>query len=615
MSGVANLEVKNQFVKLKSHLNFRLRNKITMAMVSVVIVTIFTTDYVTTRYSYQALKHQKQQDELVMARNIAAQVDEVLIKAKQTVEVLAKHPSIKSMDSEQMMRELTLVTKVTELIDGIMVLDLSGKIIASDIAEPDTRLLLPDSTYKQFVQPILKTHTSEFSNIYKSKTGDVAVTINVPIFNENELQGVLSGGILLKNHSMGGIEEIRIGKSGYAYIVDVDGNIVVHPQRERLLENLSANPPVQKVLKEGEGVLEFLNQEGIPVLAAFAPVKTTGWGVVVRQPTSESYAYAHQILYFLLLVFFISLAGAIGLGFLLASQLSKPMTILVEGAKKVAEGQLDVQIPVKQKDEIGELSFAFNEMTKKLRKHILELELTHQRMLKTQKQLSHSEKMSAIGQLAAGLAHEIYNPLNVISGFSEYLLGKIPKEDPKRSYLEDISRETVRCQKLVAELLHFSKPKEPEFAPTSMNLLIHETLSLVTHQTKIKNIKVETNLNTKLPIIDLDKDQIKQVLLNLFINACQSMPDGGILSIQSSQMDEQIQIKVTDTGEGIDKKDLENIFNPFFTTKEEGTGLGLALSYSIIEKHRGKVQVTSQLGQGSTFTIQLPLGELYAEHS
>lgn len=590
-----------------SSMQFGLRLKLTAALIAAVVLTVVSAGYFTIRNSYQALKHQKQQDELVMAKNIAAQVDEVLSKAKQTVEALASHPAIQSMDASKQREALTLVTKVTELIDGILVMDLDGKKLVLDQAEPDTRRLLPESPYRQFVLPVRRAGAARFSEIYKSRTGEVTAAISAPIYQGTKLVGVIAGCIFPKNHSMGGIEGIRIGKSGYAYIVDAQGNIIVHPQKEKLLENFSANPAVQQLLKKREGVIEFLNQESLAVLAAFAPIQETGWGVVVRQPTSESYAYADHMLYFLTLVFFLSLAGALLIGVYMAKQIARPVTILVEGVRQVAEGRLDLKVPSVSRDEMGELAGAFNDMTAKLKRNTEETARAHQQVLQTQKQLAQSEKMAAIGQLAAGLAHEIYNPLNVISGFSDFLLEKPASDEQRKQHLEDISRETSRCQKLVAELLHFAKPKEPERVPSDVNQLVSETLTLLQSQAKSQGIDVEPRLSKDIPVLALDRDQIKQVVLNLFLNACQAMPEGGKLIVETSRVNGRMEIAVKDTGVGIKEENLGNIFNPFFTTKEHGTGLGLALSYAMVERHGGTIRVDSRPGEGSTFTVSLPV--------
>jgi len=586
---------------------FGIRLKLTAAFVSVAVGTVLSAGYFTIRHSYDALKRQKQQDELVMARNIAAQVDEVLGKAKQTIEALSEHPAVQSMDPSRQREALTIVTKVTELIDGILVQDLSGNILVLDQAEPDTRRLLPESPYQQLVAPVRNHGTAQFSEIYKSRTEEIAVAISAPVRRNGRLVGVLSGGILLKNHSMGGIEAIRIGKSGYAYIVDSKGNIIVHPQRERLLENLSANPPVQELLRKREGSIEFVNQEGIQVLAAFAPIQETGWGVVVRQPVSESYAFADQILYFLTWVFFLSLACAVAVGVFLAWQIARPLTALVQGARRVAEGELDTRIEVSGRDEIGTLAGTFNEMTQRLKRHMEATEEAHGRVLQAQRQLAQSEKMAAIGHLAAGLAHEINNPLNIVSGFAEYLLEKTPPQDPRRSNLEEIFRETGRCQRLVSDVLRFAKPKEPERAPTDVNILVEDTLALLKSQIKSGGIEVDARLSRDLPPLEADRDQLKQVLLNVCLNACQAMKDGGNLAIETGRRNGHIAVAVRDTGTGIPPAELRNIFNPFFTTKEDGTGLGLSLSYAMVEQHGGTIQVESRPNGGTTLTILLPL--------
>lgn len=590
-------------------MDFGIRLKLTAALITVAMVTGLSAGFFTIRHSYDALKRQKQQDELVIARNIAVQVDEVLGKAKQTIEALADHPAVRSMDPVRQREALTIVSKVTELIDGILVQDLAGNILVLDQAEPDTRRLLPESPYRQLVIPVKDLDGARFSEIYKSRTGEVAVAISAPIRRDGRLVGVLSGGILLKNHSMGGIEAIRIGKSGYAYIVDSKGNVIVHPQRERLLENLSANPPVQELLRKREGSIEFANKEGLKVLAAFAPIQETGWGVVVRQPTAESYAYADEILVILLGAFILSLLFAVGIGVFLAWKISNPVTALVLGARRVADGHLDTMIEVSSRDEIGTLAGTFNEMTRKLKSHMQATQEAHGRVLSAQRQLAQSEKMAAIGHLAAGLAHEINNPLNIISGFAEYLLEKSPPEDPRRSNIEEISRETGRCQRLVADVLRFAKPKEPERVPTDVNALVDETLALLQSRVKAGGITAEARLAGNLPRLQADPDQLKQVFLNVCLNACQAMTEGGRLEVETGRQDGHVRVVVRDTGSGIPPEHIQSIFNPFFTTKEDGTGLGLSLSYAMVEQHGGSMLVESRPGGGTDFTILLPLPE------
>lgn len=586
---------------------FGLRLKLTAALVAVAALAVVFAGVATLRHANEALKSQKQQDELAIARNLAAQIDEVLAKARQTVDALALHPDVVSMDPVRQRHALTLVSGVTELIDGVFISDAKGRVVIMDQTEPDTRRLLPASVYEQFVRPALRSRVTAFSEVYRTRTNEVAVAISAPILREGRILGVLSAGILLESHSMGGIEEIRIGKSGYAYIIDEKGNIIVHPQKERLLMSAAGRAPVQEFISRREGVVEFVNNEGVAILAAFAPVKEAAWRVVVRQPTEESYSHAEKLRFFLLLAFIGSLIFAAAVGVVLAWQISKPVDALARGVREVAGGRLNTRIPVTTRDEVGDLAATFNEMTARLLQNRKDIEAAHRQVLESEKQLARSERMAAVGQLAAGLAHEINNPLNVVSGFADFVLEKTASDDPRRQALEDISRETVRCQRLVSQLLDFAKPKEPVREPADLNGLVSDTAALLRAQAKAQGVALELRLEGDMPRVTLDRDQIKQALLNLCLNACQAMPQGGTLFVGTAKRGERIEVVVTDTGAGITAEDLGRVFTPFFTTKDHGTGLGLATSYALVERHGGTLRVESVPGAGASFTLSLPL--------
>ncbi len=584
-----------------------LRVKLTAALVSVAALAVVFAGIATLSHTNEALKTQKQQDELAIARNLAAQIDEVMAKARQTVDALALHPDVVSMDPARQRHALTLVAGVTELIDGVLISDAKGRVVIMDQTGPDTRRLLPPSVFEQFTAPALRTRATSFSDVYRTRTNEVAVAISAPILREGRILGVLSAGILLEEHSMGGIEEIRIGKSGYAYIIDGKGHIIVHPQKERLLMSAAGRAPVQEFITRREGVIEFVNNEGVSILAAFAPVKEASWRVVVRQPTEESYSHAETLRYFLLLAFVASLLFAAAVGAVLAWQISRPLDALARGVSEVAGGRLDTRIPVSTRDEVGDLAATFNEMTSRLLKNRGEIEAAHDQVLESEKQLARSERMAAVGQLAAGLAHEINNPLNVVSGFADFVLEKTAPDDPRRQALEDISRETIRCQRLVSQLLDFAKPKEPVRETANLNELVADTAALLRAQAKAQGVALELRLAEGLPQVTLDRDQIKQALLNLCLNACQAMPRGGTLSIETAGRGERVEVVVTDDGVGISAEDLGRVFTPFFTTKDHGTGLGLATSYALVERHGGALRVQSSPGAGASFTLSLPL--------
>jgi two-component system NtrC family sensor kinase len=237
----------------------------------------------------------------------------------------------------------------------------------------------------------------------------------------------------------------------------------------------------------------------------------------------------------------------------------------------------------------------------------------------TQAQLVQSARLAAVGELAAGVAHEINNPLTSIIGFTRLLLEDLPPDDPIRTDLETIDREAARTRQIVRALLDFARTSEPVLVPTDLNALVEEAMMLVCTRSVLTKVTLEKNLSP-LPPVMLDTNQIKQVLVNLLNNAIQAMPNGGRLTIATRLTEQEMNgiyhqmaaIYVNDSGVGIPPENLERIFDPFFTTKEvgQGTGLGLSVSYSIVEKHSGRIEVQSVPDEGSTFTLLLPVSDI-----
>jgi len=240
--------------------------------------------------------------------------------------------------------------------------------------------------------------------------------------------------------------------------------------------------------------------------------------------------------------------------------------------------------------------------------------------LQMEEQIRQADKLAVVGQLTAGLAHEIGTPLNVISGRAEYMLRKLGPDDALRANLESILGQIERITKLVNQLLNFTRTRPLELRSVPLAPLIREVLSLVEHLCRDGRISVEVDFSGNLPVIVADPDQLQQVLLNLVVNAIQAMPGGGRLTIRAGRTvprrdredrigDHYLKIEVADTGVGIPEEHLSRVFDPFFTTKDvgKGTGLGLAVSNSIAHKHGGFMQVKSRPGEGATFSTFLPL--------
>ena len=565
-----------------------LRARLIAAFVLLTSMTTFLAGGLAIRHSYEVLRIQKQRDELAIARNMAAQLDGLLSRLRQTIGILAAQPGVIGGEPAKQREAMTIVADVSTLIDNIVITGLDGRVVRTDKTRTNPRRIFPDSPMESFVRPALASRSAAL-RVYKSVTGQVVVSASAPILKDGKILDVISAGILTTNDNFGYVESVRIGESGYAYVVDEHGRAIVHPRHERLFEDFSSNTAVQNVLKQREGVAEFSDADGVPFLAAYAPLHTAHWGVVVCQTASESYVRAEKLYYFLLLVFVGSLIGAVVIAVFLGWRMSDPIIALARGARAVSEGRLDTRVEVTSNDELGDLAAAFNVMTAGLKRMVA------------------SEKLIVVGQLAAGLAHEVQNPLNVISGFADYLREKTAEDDARRPALDDISRESKRCQRLVSQLLDLARPREAPRERSSLNELVSETTALVRPQAEAQGIEIDLDQAANLPAVEVNRDQIRQVLLNLCLNACQAMPQGGRLRIGTARRDGRAEVEVRDSGVGISADNLPRLFTPFFTTKAAGTGLGLVTSYAMVEGHGGAIEVQSIPGHGATFTVSLPI--------
>jgi signal transduction histidine kinase len=226
-----------------------------------------------------------------------------------------------------------------------------------------------------------------------------------------------------------------------------------------------------------------------------------------------------------------------------------------------------------------------------------------------QKVLMQQDKMASIGRLAAGVAHEINNPLTTILTSAMLMQEDTDPDDPRYQELQTISTEALRCRKIVGSLLDFARQTRPTMKLTDINKVIRGCVVLTRKQAAFNDVTVEENLAEDLPEINMDKAQIEQALINLTLNAIETTGPGGKITINSrfASKADAVEITVSDTGKGISEEDVDRIFEPFYTTSESGTGLGLAITHGIIEQHGGTIEVESKMGEGTSFIIRLPL--------
>ncbi len=458
-----------------------------------------------------------------------------------------------------------------------------------------------------------------------------------PLINDKGvLLGVLYGGILL-NQNYDIVDRVKdIVFKGEKYKGKEIGTVTVFQNDMRISTNVTddqGNRAIgtrvseevnQAVLREGKSWIGPAFVVTHWYITAYEPIKNIDGEIIgmlyvgmlekpyidIRNSVMLKFASLAALCAVILLVIL----------FIITSTIINPLRGMVVATNKIAEGDLNHRVEIDFRDEIGQLAHSFNQMTENLKianENLLQwgktlekrVEERTKELREMQDYLIRSEKLASLGKMAAGIAHEINNPLTSILINTHLMLEKCEKKDPDCENLTLIADETSRCAQIVKGLLEFARQNPPEKTKSDINELIDRTTQLLENQASFQNVKIIKNPEAGLPQIQLDKTKIQQVFWNLMLNACAAMPKGGNLTIISRLDDDRkyVEIVFIDTGVGIPRENINKLFDPFFTTKSSGTGLGLAVSYGIIQQHDGKIEVKSEVGQGSVFTVKLPV--------
>ena len=478
------------------------------------------------------------------------------------------------------------------------------------------------------------------------ETAGMVLKAAVPIRNSaGRVIGVLYGGRLLnRNYSIvDSIKELVYKGEKYnrkdlgtATIFQWDLRISTNVQMadgERAIGTRVSKEVYSKVLEEGNPWIDraFVVDEWY--ITSYSPIRDfTGKVIgilyvgILEQPYRD---LKRDVAGTFLTITFVGVGLVLLISYTITGTITRPLKRIVSVTRKVADGDLSQEVEVFSRDEMGYVASSFNQMVRRLKSAREELEQwgkqleqkveqrTHE-LRQARDQILRSERLAALGRLAAGVAHEMNNPLAGILLFTQSLLKKTEGEPSLQEDLKIIEQEIIRCSRIVRSLLDFARESKSEKIPTWLNNVIEHTLTLVENQADFHNIRISKDLDRKLPLIPLDANQIEQVLMNIILNAADAMPEGGTLTIKSmlNSRDDAAEIIIADSGCGIPKEMIDRIYDPFFTTKEQkkGTGLGLAVSYGIIKKHQGSILVESAVGTGTIFTIKLPLHPLENNH-
>jgi two-component system NtrC family sensor kinase len=456
----------------------------------------------------------------------------------------------------------------------------------------------------------------------EEETSGMALAAAIPVFEEGDVLGVVYGGVLL-NRNQTIVDTVRdtvfqqeiykghnIGTATiFFHDIRVSTNVMT-PDGKRAIGTSVSSEVKKRVLEKGERWTDRAFVVSDWYITAYEPIQDIFGkrvGMLYVGVLEAKYAdMRRRALVILISIIVAGMALAGGLGYILANKIMHPVHQLIKASKQVSEGSLTPDIgPISKDEEMSILQNTFKDMVASMGR----------RREAAEDQLIHSQKQASIGRLAAGIAHEINNPLTGILTYTSILLQHKDIGEEVRSDLQKVVQFTERVKKIVKGLLYFSLQTTLDREPTDLNRLILATISLMETPAMVKGVSIKFNPGENLPMLTLDRSQLQSVLLNIIINALDATEPGGNINIYTaaslcaSDTDHKgVEITIADTGCGIPAEDLDKLFEPFFTKKAigHGTGLGLSVSYGIIQRHEGTIRVQSEVGKGTRFFIWLP---------
>jgi signal transduction histidine kinase len=531
---------------------------------------------------------------------------------------IAESQEIKSLDPKQIEPFLSLVNHIDRTYLELWILNLKGQIVSGDLSK---------TSYQKgdWFQRTIEEGTFISRPTLQPQTLQPAIAIS---FSIKDAKGGPIG-VLNKLVDLTYISELisesKLGETGKLFIVDPQGEFVLHDKLVELLKKGTSKVSYfEKIQPKPTYIGVYKDYTGKEVLGSWKWIPNLRCYLIAEQDTKEAFYQIGLLVKKAFIIFIISTLLILGTSYWVIGRVTVPIKGLSETVTSFADGHFWKTVSSSREDEIGKLIAGFNVMAEKLKKAYTklegrveasnkELEIAYQMLKQRQEQLIQSEKMAALGQLSAGIAHEIRNPLTSIKIFIQSLEKEIDLDENQKEDFRIIMKEIDRINENITRFLNFARPEEPLFQAISVSALVKETVNLLAAKLKNSGIRLDISLSDEYPPVAGDSKQLAQVVLNLLLNAVEAMPQGGTLTISSAvkvnpdNRQEFLQLVIKDTGHGIPEKDRPYLFDPFFTTKAGGTGLGLSIVYSIIQKHNGRIEVESDLGKGSSFILSLPI--------
>ena len=594
---------------------------------------IGTTIYLTTSKNERAAE--KEHGLLQELSHVSFAIESIFLKAQTNLLLAAVNPAFfryftedsrqTDLEYEQVktLRQLQLL--FPEAISVTAFIDVSGnevtKVVVKQISSKETLSTIIDAPF--FVPGLSQPPGGVYQGepYLNRETKHWVIPFVAPVHDQGTIMGLLYFDLNLEYFS----EKLKwnLSSGNHAFLLERGGKILAQtiiaigetaglPNISYLDQSPLFHKILGNILNGDNGAERFTTTKGRDYLVSYQPVPSSLWSVMVLTPYGESFRNILPLDQFLL-IFLVTFVLIIIFTFYIGKKFSDPVKDVVTGTQIIASGDFTHRIKTNLHDELGDLAKSFNKMAEYLQK-------TYQDLKSTSAQLTQSAKLAAVGELAAGVAHELNQPLMVIRGHAQELLEEDSVPEKITKDLKLIEKQTGRMMRIIDHLRAFARQSSGAFEPVNLNEVIYDSFTLISQQLKNNNIVIVEELDDTIPRIWGDQNKLEQVFLNLMTNSKDAMEEmgHGILTVKTQPVFDNLSnvtgkvsgvlVLFSDTGVGIGKDIIDKVFDPFFTTKEvgKGTGLGLSISYSILKDHGGSITAVSNEGAGITFRLEFP---------
>ena len=595
-------------------IRYRLFTRLLISHILLVSLPLLLTGKILVDTAQSAIRQTILERNLEFARRSAGMIAATIGKSREILRFTAQIPDLTNLG--RMNQDLMINNMVAEfsVFKRLSIIDRDGRVMSST-AFGDLGL---DLSRNGLLPSILQNRPY---NSEVTLTPDYLPTMEIaePILFHDEVIGALWGEVDLKA-IWDVVDSNAIGERGEAFIFHPakQGQFIAHSNRRLVLEhgNFDEADIIDSVAAGHSNHKIYVNRDGVEMIAAYAPIPQEQWGTVIQQPTSEAFAPAQKMKLQIFLLMLVSVVLAALIAAMYTRQIVQPVNSLVSGIERMATGDLRYRIRPLGHDEVSRLAKNINTMASRLHEF--------------QRQLKRGERLETLNKLASVLSHEIRNPLNSMVINMQLMRREFLRKEIQARKLEHyhqiINSEIGRVESLVSNFLLIAKPPKLEKIPQRLSTLLDDLIKAELPNALTKGVRVERDYKLPGIVVEIDAQKLYQVFLNIFLNALQAMPGGGrlrigIYKVTLAGSDEDTPtfeesgglayaaISFQDTGKGISAGELSKIFDFYYTTKEQGTGIGLSLAQQIVEEHGGRIQVKSELGKGSEFLVLLPYAE------